>query len=163
MLIFRSIIHSFKYIIGVSYSQEFPIYDPRVLFNKYSDLCCYFVGGLLLLSLAVILWTETIFNVSSFQSMCDCFHDWAIASWTPKGYSRPPVGLGSFHPSQIYFLHHAKKKVANHSAWTPRGITKRRTRIFGVGISIPLQCIQTPGIEATSVRCSYDLDTCQSS
>jgi hypothetical protein len=40
-------------------------------------------------------------------------------------------------------------------------VNKLQARISGVGISIPLQYIQTPAIEVTSVRCSYDFDSCQ--
>jgi hypothetical protein len=40
-------------------------------------------------------------------------------------------------------------------------VNKPREMISGVGISVALQYIQISAIEVTSVRCGYDLDSCQ--
>jgi hypothetical protein len=40
-------------------------------------------------------------------------------------------------------------------------VNKPQARISGVRSSIALQYIQTPAIEVTSVRCGYDLGSCQ--
>jgi hypothetical protein len=78
--------------------------------------------------------------------------------------SRPPVGLGSLHPwtqpSQIYFPHHAKKRWLITALELPE-VNKPQARISGVLYNTMLQYIQTPAIEVTSVRCTYDLDLCQ--
>jgi hypothetical protein len=44
-----------------------------------------------------------------------------------------------------------RKKVANHSPWTPE-VNKPQARISGVGISIPLQYIQTPTSRSLQVH-----------
>jgi hypothetical protein len=55
----------------------------------------------------------------------------------------------------------AHKKMWPITALELPDINKPQARISGVGISIPLQYVQTPAIEVTSVRWYYDLDSCQ--
>jgi ribosomal protein L31 len=71
----------------------------------------------------VFLFTHSENHVFSWFSSLDNVIFSKLSSWTPKGYNRPPVGLGSLR-SWINQANSVplctRKEVANHSPWTPQ-------------------------------------------